>query len=550
MSDWFTEKGTIGALPRRAAERFGAAEALVFGENRWTFAEFELEVDRAARALLAIDVKPGDKIALWLMNRPEWLFVFYGAVRIGAVIVPLNTRFRENDVEFVVSHSNATTLIQNDVSGLIDFLEMTRALMPALGARAHGHPSSDGFADLERVITVGSEAQPGALWWSDCLTHADGVTSAEIDEIATTVEPDEAIMILYTSGTTGFPKGVQHSHRPIRALVDRASRLGITRHDVFLCNLPLFHLYGLSEMAMMSLITGSKLVLTEGFDAEESVRLIERERATMLHGFDVRYAGLMAARERLGADISSMRVGSIPAGMDSTLPTVRRVVEEFCPVVSAYGLTEGWACGAIGFLDGSVEQRCETSGYPMPGYEFAVLDGESGEPVPNGEPGEIVLRGYLVMLGYYREPELTAEAIDAEGWLHTGDMGVMRDDGYLRFVGRYKDMLKVGGENVSPMEVEGFLLDALPLELVAIVGYPDEKLGEVPVAFVLPAVAAATDTEADAVCEQVLETCRGKIASFKIPRHVFVLEEIPMTASGKIQKHKLRDRAAELLAAG
>ena len=548
MSDWFTEKGTIGALPRQAAERFGEAEAFVFDQSRWTFTEFEAEVDRAARTLLALGVRPGDKIALWLMNRPEWLFVFYGAIRIGAVIVPLNTRFRENDVKFAVAHSNSTTLIQNDVSGPIDFVDMTRALMPELGAEALGHPGASDFPDLERVITIGDEAQPDTLWWSACLANADDVTPAEADKVAAAVDPDEPIMILYTSGTTGFPKGVQHSHRPIRALVDRASRLGITSRDVFLCNLPLFHLYGLSEMAMMSLVTGSKLVLTEGFDPDESVQLIERERATMLHGFDVHYAGLMAARERLGADISSMRVGSIPAGMDSTLPTARRVIKEFCPVVSAYGLTEGWACGAIGFLDGSVEQRCETSGYPMPGYEFAVIDGETGEPVANGQPGEIVLRGYLVMQGYYREPELTSEAIDADGWLHTGDMGIMRDDGYLRFVGRYKDMLKVGGENVSPMEVEGFLLDALPLELVAIVGYPDEKLDEVPVAFVVPV--ADTTASADTLRDQVLETCQGKIASFKIPRHVFVLDEMPMTASGKIQKHKLRDRAAELLGSG
>ena len=246
--------------------------------------------------------------------------------------------------------------------------------------------------------------------------------------------------------------------------------------------------------------------LTEGFDPEESVQLIERERCTMLHGFDVHYAGLMDARERLGADISSLRVGSIPAGMDSTLPTVKRVVEEFCPVVSAYGLTEGWACGAIGFLDGSVEQRCETSGFPMPGYEFKVIDPETGEQVPNGEPGEILQSGYLVMHGYYREPELTQATI-RDGWLHTGDMGIMRDDGYFRFVGRYKDMLKVGGENVSPMEVEGFLLDCMPLELVAIVGCPDERLGEVPVAFVL--AHADFQGDLDTLEQQVLDVvCR------------------------------------------
>lgn len=545
MTDWFAEKTTIGALPRQAAERFGDAEALVFGNERWSFAEFDAEVERAASGLLALGLKPGERLALWLMNRPEWLFAFLGACRAGAIVVPLNTRFRESDVEFVVRHSGASTLIQNDVSGPVDFLAMTRSLLPELGRTSAGAPDSEAFPELERVICIGESRPDDALWWPDCLQRAHAATASAVP-VEPDIDPDATAMILYTSGTTGFPKGVQHNHRAIRAMVDRANRLAITPRDTFLCNLPLFHLYGLSEMALMFLVTGSKLVLSEGFDPDESVQLIERERVTMVHGFDVHYNGLMDARTRLGADVSSLRLGSIPAGMESTLPTARRVLEEFCPVVSAYGLTEGWACGAIGFLDGTLEQRSETSGYPMPGYEFAIVDGETGEPVPKGEPGEIVLRGYLVMQGYYREPELTADAIDEDGWLHTGDMGVMRDDGYIRLIGRYKDMLKVGGENVSPMEVEGFLLDTQALELVAIVGHPDERLDEVPVAFVVPSSDCnASPAELE---EQIVEACRGKIASFKIPRRAFVLEEMPMTASGKIQKHKLRELAKELLA--
>ena len=323
--------GTIGDLLHTTARRFGDAEALVFEDRRWSWAAYDGEVDRAARMLLALGVKPGHKVALWLMNSPEWLFTFFGATRIGAAIVPLNTRLRERDIEFCVTHSNATALIQNDVSGPIDFLAITRALMPGLGARNAGDPNSTAFPELERVITVGADRRAEALWWTDAVERADEIEVERLRKIEAAVDPDDPIMILYTSGTTGFPKGVMHGHKPIRALTDRAARLGIGSDDSFLCNIPLFHLYGLSEMAMMAVVSGGRLVLTKTFDADESVRLIERERVTITGGFDVHYAALIEAKDRLGTDISSVRMGSLPAGMDSTMPTARRVQREFCP---------------------------------------------------------------------------------------------------------------------------------------------------------------------------------------------------------------------------
>ena len=536
---------TIGELPAAAAARWPDREALVFGDRRWTFAEVEAEVDRAARALVALGVAPGDKVALWLMNRPEWIFLLFAIIRVGAVLVPLNTRFREDDVRFVVGHANATTLIQSDRSGPVDFLAQTRNVLPGLGAHAAGDPADAAFPDLRRVITVGNAPSDGVLWWEDCLARADEVPAAAITARAAAVGPDDTALIIYTSGTTGFPKGAMHGHRCIRAKVDRAQRLGITADDVFLCYLPLFHLYGLADLALMFPVTGSRLVLTEGFDPEESVRLIERERVTMVHGFDVHYQGLMDARDRLDADVSSLRLGSIPAGAEDTLPVVRRILREFCPVVSAYGLTEGWCCAAIGFPDGSEEQRTSTSGFPMPGYEFRVIDPDTGADRPTGEPGEILLRSYLVTQGYYREPELTALAIDADGWLHTGDLGTLRTDGHVRYLGRFKDMLKVGGENVSPLEVEGYLLERHPLLQIAIVGYPDARLDEVPVAFAVPAPECVLgEAELEAA---IIASCRGRLASFKIPRRVLVVPALPMTASGKVQKHLLRDLALELL---
>jgi fatty-acyl-CoA synthase len=468
--------------------------------------------------------------------------------------VPLNTRFREDDMAYVVGHAEATTLIQGAQSGPIDYLGMTRAVLPGLGSGPQpGDPCSADFPLLRRVIVVGDGGGEDVLRWDDLLAGAahracgdqpDALARAVADRSAA-VDPEDTALIVYTSGTTGFPKGAMHSHRCLRAQRDRAARLRIDEHDAFLCYLPLFHLYGLAEMCLMFTVTGSRLALTETFDAEESAQLIQDEGITMVHGFDVHYQGLLEARDRLGLDHRSLRLGTMPAGSDGSLPVARRVHAELVPIVSAYGLTEGWCCVTVGMPDGSEEQCTMTSGCPMPDHELRVVDPDTGQVLPPGAEGEIQVRSYMVMQGYFREPQLTAEAIDADGWLRTGDAGVLRPDGYLRFLGRYKDMLKVGGENVSPLEVEGYLLQRHPLRQIAVVGVPDERLGEVPVAFV--EVAAGDASDGSALEQAFAESCRGHIASYKIPRRVFVVEALPMTASGKVQKHLLRDRARALL---
>jgi len=541
--------GAIGDLPARGAGLWAERDALVFGSRRWTFAAFADAVDAAARALVAAGVEPGDKVALWVVNRPEWLFVFYAAIRIGAVVVPLNTRLREDDIRFVLAHAEATTLVQSDRSGPIDFLAQTRAVLPGLGVdgAAAGDPSDPAFPLLRRVITVGDQRHDGALWWDDCLKAGAAVPPDEVAARAAAVDPEATSMIIYTSGTTGFPKGAMHSHRCIGVHASRAERLGTTASDVMLCYLPLFHLYGLAEAALMAAGAGCRLVLTEGFDPGESVRLIEQERVTMLHGFDIHFQGLMEARDRLAADVSSLRLGTIPAGTEAARPVAERILRDFCPVVSTYGLTEGWACTTMGSPADSLEQRTTASGFPTAGYSFRIVDPADGTERPPGEPGEILVRGRVLMQGYYREPDLTADAIDADGWLHTGDMGLLRPDGHLRFLGRYKDMLKVGGENVSPLEVEGYLLESQPLDQIAIVGYPDPRLGEVPVAYVVPAAGCSLGpAELEAA---IVDACRGRIASFKIPRRVFVVDALPMTASGKVQKHLLRADVLDRLGA-
>ena len=302
--------------------------------------------------------------------------------------------------------------------------------------------------------------------------------------------------------------------------------------------LPLFHAFGYSEVAAMCALTGAKQVLTETFDPDEVLDLAEAEGGTIFHGFDTHWSDLMRAQEARPRRLS-LRLGTLAAGMDSSTPVAHRAQEMFCPTVSGWGMSESWAFVSCSHPTHSVEQRCAASGYPMLDCEFRVIDPETGADQPPDTPGELLFRGYSMMTGYYRKPEATAETIDAEGWLHSGDMVRIRPDGHLVFMGRYKDMLKVGGENVAPAEIEGRLLELAEVAEVAVVGYPDPRLGEVPVAYVVAAAGAAL-TE-----DEVVGALRGRVASFKLPRHARLVDALPMTPSGKVRKVELRAKALE-----
>jgi len=288
-------------------------------------------------------------------------------------------------------------------------------------------------------------------------------------------------------------------------------------------------------------VTGARQVLTETFDPAESLALVEQERATILHGFDTHFKELMEAHERFPRDVSSVRTGILATGMSSSVPIARKARKVLGRFLSGYGMSEFGVGAALSALDSTEEQCCEASGFPAPGYEIRVVDPVTGADQPAGAPGEILVRSYMTMQGYYGKPTETERALDSDGWLHSGDMGVMRPDGHLRFMGRYKDMLKIGGENVDPMEVEAFLMSLAGINLAAVVSFPDSRLSEVGVAFVRREPGHPV-TDGD-----VLAQCRGRIASFKIPRHVIFVDEFPMTSSGKIQKVKLREAALQRL---
>ena len=504
MGDWH-DKQTIGLLSERAARRWGAREALAFQGKRWTFAELHAGVDAAAKGLLQLGIAPGDRVALWMVNRPEWLHAMFAIMKIGAVLVPVNTRFRTDDMTYVLGQSDAVAVILTDRSGPVDYLGMMREVAPGLGARPDPR-----FPALRHVLAVSDRAHPDTIGWREMVEDGRRVSDDALHERARAVDPGESAFVFYTSGTTGFPKGAVHDHRIIRNTSDMADRMGVTVDDVILMYLPLFHAFGFICGALMSLITGARQVLTETFDGNACVDLIASEKATMIHGFDTHYAELLDAQGRNPRDVSSVRTGICGTGMASAVPVARRARHTFGNLMTGFGMSE-IGIATLSGLDSTEEQCVEANGYPLPGCEVRVVDPATGLAQPVSVPGEILGRSYMVTPGYYKKPEDTARALDADGWFHTGDMGVMRSDGHLRFLGRYKDMLKIGGENVDPMEVEGFLMSHAAIRMAAVVGVPDARLSEVVVAFVqVEPGGKLTELE-------VIEHCRGRVASFKTP---------------------------------
>ena len=537
MSDWYA-KNTFAGLLADAAKRWERREALCHEGRRHTFGELKAEVDRVAKGLMKLGINRGDRVTLWMPNRPEWIFAFLALSKIGAITVPMNTRFRALDFEYGVRQSEASVVIAVDRSGPVDFLALIAEAIPEVRTQSVGALDCKKFPDLRNVLILGNEVPKGALDWHAVLRAGETVTDSELEHRSDEVDPDATTLMLYTSGTTGFPKGVMHSHSIQRNVVDIANRLGYRTDDVTLMNWPLFHIVGLYLGPLLMLTCGTRCVLTTTFDPVELLALIAKERVTRIWGFDTQLAALSNHPDRERTDLSSLRTGLGAVGMVSSEAVAQRAQALLCPTVSGWGMTEIGAGVTVGYPDGAREDAWMTSGYPLPGLEFKVIDLASGLEVPHGELGELCARGYSVTRGYYKKLDETAKAIDADGWLHTGDVASMRADGAIRFLGRYKDLLKVGGENVDPAEVEGFLLTHPGIAQVQIVGVPDQRLTEVACACVVAKPGHTIDTAAlDAFC-------RGKLASFKIPRYALCLDEFPMTASGKPQKFKLRELAA------
>jgi acyl-CoA synthetase (AMP-forming)/AMP-acid ligase II len=529
--------GTIPALVDDAAVRHAEVDALVDGDTRLTFAQLALAVDEYARGFVAAGTAPGDRVAVWAPNCAEWMVAALGALRAGAVLVPLNTRFKGGEAAYILRASGASMLLT--VRGFlgVDY--------PAL-------LDGEDVGDLRQIVLLRGESPQSApnvpvQSLPAFLGAAASVDPAESAARVAALEPDDVADLIFTSGTTGHPKGAATSHaQSLRTFGTWASIVGLGRADRYLVVNPFFHTFGYKAGILACLMAGATVVPEAVFDTTAVMARIESERISVLPGAPTLYQSLLADPHRADHDLSSLRLGVTGAAV-VPVELVHAMSSElgFSTVLTAYGLTE--SCGTVTMCRRSdpPEIIAGTSGRAIPGLEVAAV--VDGQPVPTGEPGEIVVRGYTVMPGYWKDEAATAAAIDDEGWLHTGDIGVLDRAGNVTITDRVKDMFVVGGFNAYPAEIEAMWRGRDEVVQVAVVGVPDERMGEVGCAYVVVAPdhpALADQGVADALGRDLLVWARSAMANYKVPRGVVIVDALPVNASGKVLKRELRERHA------
>ena len=512
---------TIGDNLRRIAGQFGDGEIVVDvpSGRRWTYRQFDADTDALARGLLAAGIRARDRVGIWSPNCAEWVLLQFATARIGAILVNINPAYRSHELEFVLRQSGVRLLVSAESFKTSNYRAMVDEVSGAL----------DG---LERVVFLGTPE------WDELFTSGQGTDTDGLAAREAELAFDDPINIQYTSGTTGFPKGATLSHHNILNngfFIGEAC--GYTERDRVCIPVPFYHCFGMVLGNLAAVTHGACIVIpAPGFDPAATLRATADERCTSLYGVPTMFIAELALPDFGDYDLTSLRTG-IMAGSPCPIEVMKRVVSEMhmAEVTIAYGMTETSPVSAQTTADDDMERRVSTVGRVHPHVEVKIINPDNGLVMPRGEPGEMCTRGYSVMLGYWDEPQKTAEAIDAGRWMHTGDLAVMDTAGYLNIVGRIKDMVIRGGENVYPREVEEFLYTHPSIEDVQVVGVPDEKYGEELCAWVkLRPGAGLTE-------EDVRGFCAGKIAHYKVPRYVRFTEDFPMTVTGKVQKFKMRE---------
>jgi len=536
---------TVGGLLDHIAAKYPENDALIYHERnlRYNWQQFNDRCRQVAKGLLKMGVKKGDNLSIWAYNVPEWVTLQFATAKIGAVLVTVNTSYKSAELEYILNQSDSTTLFMVNSFKDTDYVATVNEVVPELAASTPGQLRTAGLPFLKNVVFIGAETPAGMVNFEAIVKLGESVSDAELVAVERTLDCHEVINMQYTSGTTGFPKGVMLTHHNV---VNNGFNIGecmqFTEKDRLCIPVPFFHCFGCVLGVMACVTHGSAMIPVEIFDPLKVLQTVEKEKCTALHGVPTMFIAELEHPDFAKFNLSSLRSG-IMAGSNCPIEVMKKVISQMnaSEITIAYGQTESSPVITQTRTDDAIELRVSTVGRALPDVEVKIVDIETGETLPPGKQGELCTRGYLVMKGYYKMPEETAKAIDPEKWLHTGDLAIMDENGYCKITGRIKNMIIRGGENIYPREIEEFLYTHPKVSDIQVYGVPDRKYGEqVMAAIILKKGVEMTEDE-------VREYCQGKIANYKIPKYVRFVDAYPMTASGKIQKFKLRDMAIKEL---
>ncbi len=545
MTRQFDTKTTrIGDIVDYNAENLGEHTALAYYEYGFSksFTAFRQTCDKVAKGLMAIGVQKNDHIAMWANNVPEWIYTQFGSAKAGAVMVTVNTNFRAFELEYLLQQSDANTLILiNGVREKDEYIRILHQVCPEIPDCAPGALQSEKAPHLKNIVHLGEETIPGMHNWNDMMALGEKVSDAELAERSESLDPDDVVMMQYTSGTTGYPKGVMLTHRNLIGNgQSMAEIMALTPEDCLCIPVPLFHCFGCVIGTMCCMVSGATMAPVTAFQAKTVLETVDALKCTALHGVPTMFIAELEEMEQGSYDTSRLRTG-VMAGSTCPIEIMNGVIDKMGAkeLTIVYGQTESSPGITQTRRDDPLKIRTETVGRALPNVEVMIKDPATGEALPPGETGELCSRGYHIMKGYYKMPEKTAETIDSDGWLHTGDLASMDEQGNCTIQGRLKDMIIRGGENIYPREIEEFLYTHEQVKDAQVVGIPSRKYGEEVAAFIQMKNGSALSEE------DIRAFCKDNIAYYKIPRYIYFVDEFPTTASGKIQKYKLREMVSE-----
>lgn len=536
---------TVGDLLDDVSSRLPDKEAMVYADRpvRYTYEQLRLAADQVAKALIGLGIRKGETIALWATNIPEWILLQYGSAKMGAILVTVNTQYRISELEYLLKQSDTTAIFLGEGFKQSNYIEILQGVLPALvNAPADIPHSFENLPMLRHSILMSEKRVPGILNWPDFMNYSSNISDTVLREHQINTHPEEVINIQYTSGTTGFPKGVMLTHNNIVNNANAvADAMNLVEADRLCFPVPLFHCFGCVMSSLACVTKGATMVPVEYFDPAIVLDAVEKEKCTALHGVPSMFIAELELLKNTSYKTQTLRKG-IMAGSPCPVEIMKQVISTMGmeEVTIAYGQTEASPVITQTRIDDLLERRVSTVGRPLDKVEVKIVDPVTGLDLPFGQQGDLCARGMGIMVGYYNMPEATAQVIDENGWLHTGDLAVMDSHGYCKITGRLKDMVIRGGENIYPREIEEFLYRHPKIADVQVIGLPDFKYGEE-----ICAVVRLREGET-ATYEEIRDFCKGQIAHHKIPMYVDFVDSYPVTASGKIQKYRLREKYIEV----